>query len=223
MLTRAKEREIRGQRLPLRQSLDSLQETSDHIDWPQSSNSYHVYRKRHKRQPLPHRTGARGFKSSICTCIASYASKDYRYLSRAVSLFYSKERYETHLPQCPFYTSPQQFRKLGARFHSVGYLLSTAILATVSISTGASSFSITPHLSFKAVVPFNSAAFALFSRDNYRKSRLHSGCATPGEFLDSIMPNLRRLFAEGRASPRDVNEFGQSLLHVKSTNVPVWS
>ena len=209
--------------MPLLPSLDSLQEGSDDIDWPQPSNSPKAYRKGHERRPLPLRTGARDFGLPTCTCPARYAFKDYRYLSRAFSLFYSKERYETHLPQCPFYTSPQQVRKLGARFHSVGYLLSTAILATVSMNTGSNGFSITPHLSFKAVVPSNSPAFALFSRDNYKKglsrgstTSLCSEPATDAEILDSIMPNLLRLFAERRASPTDVNEFGQSFFHVKN-------
>ncbi|KAF7511002.1 hypothetical protein GJ744_005548 [Endocarpon pusillum] len=210
------EKEVRGQRLPLLLSLDAPPGISDDFDWQQSANSSITYTKKHKRRPSPHQTGARDLGSSVCTCPASYAFREYQYLSRAVSLFYSKERYETHLPRCPFYTSPQQVRKLGARFHSVGYLLSTAILTTVSMKTGASGFSITPHLSFKAIVSSRSPAFSLFSQENYEKS-LHRRSATTSEltseFLDSIMPRLLRLFAERQASPTDVNEFGQSLLH----------
>jgi hypothetical protein len=216
-----KEKAIRGQRLPLIPSLDASPGISDDFDWRQSANSSIAYKKKHKHRPSPLQMGARDLGSSICTCSTSYAFKDYQYLSRVVSLFYSTERYETHLPQCPFYTSPQQVRKLGARFHSIGYLLSTAILATVSMTTGASGFSITPHLSFKAVVPSNSPAFALFSRDNYQKS-LNRRSATAGQILDSIMPRLLRLFAEQQASPTDVNEFGESLLHVETTCIAAY-
>jgi hypothetical protein len=222
LLTVAKEKEIRGQRLPILPSLDSLLKTSYDVDWLQSANISNVYGKKQKRRPLPPRTGARDFTLPVCTCPPRYAFKDYQYLSRAVSLFYSKERYEIHLPQYPFYTCPKQVRKLGARFHSAGYLLSTAILATISINTGASGFSINPQLSFRAVVPSNSPAFALFSLEYYGKSPSYRSVgdqclefATDDELLESIMPKLLRLFAERRASPTDVNEFGQSLLHVK--------
>ncbi|ERF73404.1 hypothetical protein EPUS_08547 [Endocarpon pusillum Z07020] len=202
------EKEMRGQRLPLLPSFYAPPGISDDFDWQQSANSSIAYRKKYKRRSSPVQTGTRDLGLSLCICPANYAFKHYQCLSRAISLFYSNERYETHLPQCPFYTSPQQIRKLGARFHSVGYLLSTAILATVSMKTGASSFSITPHLSFKAIVPSSSPAFALFSWKNYVRS------ATISEILDSIMPRLLRLFAERQASPTDVNELGQSLLHV---------
>lgn len=201
------EREIRGQRLPLRPSLESLQDTSYNIDWPQFAISSNVFGKKHKRRPFSLQTGTKDFKSSICTCSGSYAFKEHRYLSRAVSLLYSTERYETHLPQCPFFASSQRIRKLTARFYPASYLLSTAILATISIQTGASGFSIAPYLSFKAVVPSNSPAFALFSKDNYADNMM------PGEVLDSVWPKLLRLFTERRASVTDVNEFGQSLLH----------
>lgn len=215
-----KEKEIKGQRLHLIPSFNALPGISDNFDWQQSTYSSIAYKKKYKRRPSPLPTGARDLGSSICTCPTSYAFKDYQYLSRAVSLFYSKERYETHLPQCLFYTSPQQIRKLGARFLSIGYLLSIAILATVSIKTGASVFFITPHLSFKAVVPSNSPAFALFSRENYQQS-LDYRFATASEILDSIMPRLLRLFAERQASPADVNKFKESLLHVKPTYIAV--
>jgi hypothetical protein len=109
---------------------------------------------------------ARKFKISICVCPGRYDLRAHQYLSEAVSLFYSKETCETHLPECPFYTSPRQVRNLGVRFCSVGYFLSAAIMATISITTGSTSFSINPHLSINAVVPSDSPAFALFSYRN---------------------------------------------------------
>jgi hypothetical protein len=214
-LTAGQEKEIRSlRRLPI-PKFDALGRISDDRGWPQFTVRPKAYRNKHKARPLLPSMVARKFKISICVCPGRYDLRAHQYLSGAVSVFYSKETYETHLLECPFYTSPRQVRNLGVRFCSVGYFLSAAIMATISITTGSTSFSISPHLSINAAVPSDSPAFALFSYRNLdddlnprstngRRSESARSC----EILDSTMQRLMRVFAERRASPTELNELG---------------
>ena len=94
-------------------------------------------------------------------------------------------------------------------------------MTTVSIKTGAGGMSISPSLSFRMVVPSSSPAFALFNPETFSKaleSELISTKKRQYETLEHTTQKLLSVFANRQAFPTDLNEYGESLLHVKNTN-----
>jgi hypothetical protein len=130
---------------------------------------------------------------------------------------HNTETLELHLPGCEFYTPPQKVRKVKARFTYLGYILSTTISATISIATGAGGLSISPSLSISRVVPNDSCAFAQVSWERFGKfvaGYPRESVAKRHQLLENTREQLLRMFSERQASPKDLNEWGQSLFHV---------
>jgi hypothetical protein len=180
-----------GQGAPSSPKRDTRRSASDEIGWPQSQLRSSVSRRMEGRPNSRPSKVAGASKMSICFCPARYTFRDCRRSFGTASLFHSTETYEFHLPDCPFYTSPRRIRKLGARLYSISRFLSAAAMATISVTTGAGGFSIMPHLSFAAVVPNDSPAFALFSRDsssyNHFFRRSDIGTTASYEILESTL------------------------------------
>ena len=112
-----------------------------------------------------------------------------------------------HHKDCPLSNYSKSEKLFKIRLWYCGGILAQAIEASIHLTRGAGGFSISPNLSFSCVVPSNSNAFRLFrSYDLIRGPRPQD--------LDVLIESLSRLFQDGKASPRDVDEDGNSLLHV---------
>ena len=86
-----------------------------------------------------------------------------------------------------------------------GRLLAGALQASFACTTGAGGASFTPSLIFRNVVTHDSPAFAIINKAEY------------GYFKYSIeeqIHDLRQVFQERRASPYDIDVYGNTLLHV---------
>lgn len=122
-----------------------------------------------------------------------------------------------HCRNCPF-----RFRSTKARMIGLGYFypnrfLAHAIQATLSLTTGAGGFSISPQLSFRALVPRNSPAFSLVGFGRLGAYMHESnGTSSFSEYVENALKSLYRLFEDKKASPTDTTAEGETLLIVKS-------
>jgi hypothetical protein len=80
----------------------------------------------------------------------------------------------------------------------------------IKITRGAGGLSISPLLTVRGFVRNDSPVFALF--DHYAVPWSECNLA---EYMDYASARMLQLFADGAGSPYDVNEDGQTILHVR--------
>lgn len=156
-----------------------------------------------------------------CTCRIRIAHKKLgdtydkwnRLQSRSFTLF-SLSSVFTHQRRCPMYVFSESSRSAGFRFVYRGSRFGMAMEMTVSFITRAGVYSISPSMSVSAVVPSNSPAFAavdklrtLFPRPDMLESR------------ELLLFKIQSIFQSRAASPYDVDENGNTLLHVSFSNL----
>ncbi|KAF5977700.1 hypothetical protein FBULB1_6414 [Fusarium bulbicola] len=124
--------------------------------------------------------------------------------------------HQNHLKDCDFYVEADDYwRERTLRFTGLTGLIGRAVELTLRTTTGAGGFSISPSVSYFAMVDEgNSPAFRVINL--LVESRLGARWAMesyPGPLFESITRKLRSIFRSGRARPTDVNSRGYSLLH----------
>lgn len=87
--------------------------------------------------------------------------------------------------------------------------LSYAVDVSLTITTGAGGFAISPNLAFRAIVS-DSPAFELIV-DAIQSFRCQGGGLG---LLKNLRVTLFRLFQEGKASPTDTDVYGDTIFHV---------
>ncbi len=92
-------------------------------------------------------------------------------------------------------------------------MLNISIRATLSIVTGAGGLSISPRLSFRNTVPYDSPAFKLLQQVRI-SDHDHVDSSTMSRFLKTTLRQLYQLFSDRKASPQDETKYGETLLHV---------
>ena len=81
----------------------------------------------------------------------------------------------------------------------------------IRITRGAGGFSISPLLTLRGFVRNDSPIFALYdSPDLFRPE------CNLEEYMDYASARMLQLFADGAGSPYDVNEDGETILHVRT-------
>lgn len=115
-----------------------------------------------------------------------------------------------HGRNCPLHEEAEHSKQLGIRLAYSGALIAGAIQASLSISGGSGGFSISPKLAFISTVPCNAPIFKIFEK--YVPETLSSSdLQTAFTFRTK---ELLRLYSDGKASPRDIDEEGNNVLHV---------
>lgn len=125
-----------------------------------------------------------------------------RFLSRS-------ENVVVHSKSCP-YRNPrveEQSTELAAEYISLAF--GKAVKLAIKATRGARGFSISPLLIFRGIVRGDSPVFALFSWHAIEKHLEDFGM-----YMDNASARMLQLFRDGSASPYDVNELGQTILHV---------
>lgn len=127
-----------------------------------------------------------------------------------------------HHHRCPVYNNETEHeRVLGFNVSYCGTLLAATVKASVSMTRGAGGSAISPTLSFCPVMPSNAENFALFegvfsSFDNVLDEVTKDKWQ---EFFDMRVQRLQRLYSERKASPYDVDQDGNTVLHVCMSDV----
>ncbi|KAF2809287.1 uncharacterized protein BDZ99DRAFT_520652 [Mytilinidion resinicola] len=127
----------------------------------------------------------------------------HQYHSDWFSLSLEKEFTLAHLPNCPFYSPPEQRRSVKARVVCLWAILATTVSIGLSFTAGAGGYSIAPYLSWSRVVPWDSPAFELLLNE-------------VEFYVDANIGHTKapRDFHVAADATTDLNEAGQSLCHV---------
>ena len=128
---------------------------------------------------------------------------------------------EEHIPGCKYsLVVPNDRRQaLGFKYTGLVRIFQRAVSMTFCINTGAGGFSIGPNLSYHATVDRETApVFMLLDALQYsaRFIRRSNSNITPTswtEFAEKVLGKVQRLFHERKASPTDVTQYNESILH----------
>lgn len=116
-----------------------------------------------------------------------------------------------HGEDCDLFKYPEREDSWNLRVVYCGRLIAQAVTASMHLRRGAGGFSISPNLHCSRVVSSESPIFDLIDTQVFgifdKKTNITSE-------LNALMRKIEQLFRDGKASPRDVNEQGDSLLHV---------
>lgn len=116
----------------------------------------------------------------------------------------------THRRGCP--TFLESSHTIGLRLSYCGYLLARTLQASMSFTRGAGGFSISPTISFSALVPSDSPVFRLLDFNFSRKTSVQD----ISSWFDLRIDQILHLFETRAASPYDVDQDGNTMLHVSS-------
>lgn len=170
----------------------------------------------HKREIIWHitlirRSTTRTAFTFKCCCIRPLYGKESRWTRHKYSIYWLSTA--SHHKTCPFHQFAERKQILGFNYAFCAYIMNISLRATISIVTGAGGLSISPRLSFRNTVPYDSPAFKLL-----RQLRIsnpdHIGSSTMSRFLETTLRQLYQLFSDGKASPHDETKYGETLLHV---------
>lgn len=120
----------------------------------------------------------------------------------------------THHKDCVCFQNCQNSTEIGLRVAFSGFFLHGAIQAAMSMTHGSGGFSISPALMFNYVVSSDTGPFLLF---NTPLVDIVSPDVTSVDIriaLEVRKRKLVQLFHQGKASPRDVDENGNTVMHV---------
>lgn len=156
-----------------------------------------------------------------CTCRARIAHKELggtydkwgQRQSRSFTLF-SLSSVFTHQRSCPMYVFSESSRSAGFRFVYRGPWFGMAMEMTVSFITRAGVYLISPSMSVSAVVPSNSPAFAAVDKLYLLRSRF-----LRLQHIDLLLAEIQSIFQSRAGSPYDVDQDGDTLLHVSFSNL----
>ncbi len=123
-----------------------------------------------------------------------------------------------HRRNCPLFNDAEETKQFGLRFSFSGPLLRGVIQAAISMTRGAGGFSISPMLAFNPIVSSGTGAFKIMDIIRYSFQNIPPLVDMQATFT-SQKQQLLRLYQEGKASPRDIDEDGNTVLHVRLDEV----
>lgn len=118
-----------------------------------------------------------------------------------------------HHRDCVLSRESQETKQFGLRIAFGGPLLRGAIHAAMSMTRGSGGFSLSPALTFNYVVPSNTGQFKLLNSSLGYALRWAPAADVRTAF-EFRRRELLRLYQEGKASPSDVDENGETVMHV---------
>ncbi|KAL5355089.1 hypothetical protein BJX96DRAFT_1777 [Aspergillus floccosus] len=136
-------------------------------------------------------------KSASCTC-PHEAPRRWKFFSR----------FQSHRFGCPLYFQGEEMTLFRGRYAFCNRFLRFSIQFTMNTVSGAGGFTIVPAFDVRRVVPDDAPAFKLI--DEFSRA-LQNG-SSQGLSSDSVLLQLRHLFEEEKASPKDTLSDGTTLL-----------
>lgn len=143
----------------------------------------------------------------LCACLPFKYHSSSQVSLGSMRLFRCSTCSYKHHKDCPCSSLSKKEETLGIRFSHCGYLLARTIQASMTITWGAGGLSISPDLNFRAVVSSESPAFSLI--------RQVIQFDFSNEVIEQTLREIFKLFIKREASPTDVDEYGNTLLHVR--------
>lgn len=159
--------------------------------------------------------------------VLSFCGCDLRGQTRSVTAstihiagaFLSNEHCEVskHFKSCPFYSASKEARRrMSVSFGTITWpQLSVLVQASLTCTTGAGGFSISPHLSFRTIIKDCPAEKEIIKFINERMFSM-SG-ADVVKSLDILERKIWKMFQAGETSPHYQFPNGTNLLHARSS------
>jgi hypothetical protein len=148
----------------------------------------------------------------LCSCNIGKSHQSRTWSTRGLNLTRASTVSHIHKMGCPLSTQRRSTIVLAAKYSYRSRFITRLLSFSVSISSGAGGLSISPSLTFRAIVPDSSPAFSLFTYDSIYAFRLKS----TESYCEWVARELYRLFREQEAYPTDVDVRGENLLHVSA-------
>ena len=124
----------------------------------------------------------------------------------------------SHRHGCPLFANSVRTTAAKLYLGSCGALLAGAIEASISITRGAGGSAISSGLRCTRVVSNHSAAFRLV---RFLPTHLIKKKSDLDALLGLKIQRLEHLFRSGKASPWDIDRYGNTLLHVRIVLIPM--
>ena len=155
-----------------------------------------------------------------CTCTSSYVHGKPRHFVNRVAKFRKSSlglglQSLKHDSSCPLFKYYPKSTIVTVAVQYVGILLTGAIRVSITINRGAGGTSISPTLDFARVVPSDSHAFKIVRWNEAFDEGKVENITELDKYLRDTLKELELLFRDGNASPHDVDELGNTLLHVR--------
>jgi hypothetical protein len=144
-----------------------------------------------------------------CHCHKRIKRELNQYALAGLRLFRRRIVSSLHSPDCPYYYGKHESESLSFGISSVLQLLSVAVQISFETTKGAGGLSISIPLGFRPIVPYDSPGIIFFRK--FDEPPFTDFCK---DEIKAIPAKLRKLFCERKASPRDSDARGQSLMHV---------
>lgn len=162
----------------------------------------------------PSRVGIRR-TGMVCTCASRTRSQQHSSsrssYSRKTSWTVSMHSANTdHHHDCPHSAWVESSWSLNFRLAYYSRLLARAVQASVSFTKGAGGLSLSPTMRLRSLVPSESPAFALIG-ERFPWEMSANDIET---VVNQRVQSLRQIFQDRKASPYDVDVYGNTLLHV---------
>ena len=173
-----------------------------------------------ERQTQSKHTQAPTRSSQRCTCRAFFKykpyspSRSYRSGDNSTPSLWNATTFSSrlvHRQDCLLFNNAQETKKLGLRVSFSGTLLQGAIEAALSMTRGYGGFSISPVLSFNIVVPSDTGPFKIlgfcFNNGTFSAADMRAT-------FEFKIRELVQLYQDRKASPGDIDENGNTIMHV---------
>lgn len=123
-----------------------------------------------------------------------------------------------HRPDCLYFRKNEIVKRIGLALKRTNALASTAIEGSLALQITSDSISISPHLTLRGVPREDSPAFDLFYDLGLKEAATVTECIA---ILRQLPGRLQLLFANGEASPTELDETGSTLFHVRNAKAHI--
>lgn len=158
-------------------------------------------------------SGVQSPSKALCSCMIGSTYESRNWSNGFLNLYRSSVISCIHQKGCPLRISPRKRTITGMRYSYCGLWLSQMLSFSISMSRGAGGSSISPNITFRAIVPDKSPAFSLFDPVACDLEKIN--------YYSWVTQELYHLFTERKASPSDVNSREETLLHVSDNLVVI--
>lgn len=176
-----------------------------------------AYKEQRRLQSQQLNLRSRSLQHCTCRALTKYRplckSKSYRYQGISAPRQWNAATFTStlvHRQDCPLFEEAEEVKQFGFRVSYSGSLLAGTIQAAMSMTRGYGGFSISPMLAYNPTVSSDAAVFRIL---DFRFKGRTSAADMQATFVFRKQ-ELSRLYLEGKASPRDMDEEGNTVLHV---------
>lgn len=157
----------------------------------------------------------RFFKRRVCFCPPSAYSLEFRRSHQSQPhgpIWGAKVNSSAviHQKSCAFFKYAEKEKSWNLRVVYCGRIVARALRLSIDLTWGAGGYSISPSLSCNRLVSSQSPVFRLVLDSPWIVHKA-AGCS---ERIDSLMRSIGRLYQDRKASVHDVDENGDTILHV---------